>query len=208
MKNNNSILEKMYNVINTHKRFSIFMHENPDLDTIWSGLALWKVLEKLWKEVYYFSPWPISEKYKFVPYIDDIKTDIQFYPQDTDINIFVDMWSVLKQLSDWPQKVDFSKYINVIIDHHKTFDNFWDIVYRKVCGSTSMLVYNFLEKFYKEFLDKNIVKLLYYGHITDTNFCKRSENYEDFYIWYNLFVKGGENKQLLENILQYRLWCF
>jgi len=34
IKNNNSILEKMYNLINTHKRFSIFMHENPDLDTI------------------------------------------------------------------------------------------------------------------------------------------------------------------------------
>jgi nanoRNase/pAp phosphatase (c-di-AMP/oligoRNAs hydrolase) len=75
-------IQKLSQILNQNKSFAIFMHENPDWDTIGSALAVWRILEKLWKKVDYFCPSKPSKKFYYLEEVKKIQTEFDFADYD------------------------------------------------------------------------------------------------------------------------------
>ena len=168
-------IQKLSQILNQNKSFAIFMHENPDWDTIGSALAVWRILEKLWKKVDYFCPSKPSKKFYYLEEVKKIQTEFDF--ADYDVLIFVDIWSVSKQLwKIWLKNADYwqSKF-KIVFDHHFSAEDWGDLTFRDWNkASTCQVIYEIFKLIYPNIFDKKIADFLFLGHITDTNFCQRT----------------------------------
>jgi phosphoesterase RecJ-like protein len=108
-------------LIETHTRFVILMHERPDGDTVACSLAFAQVLRQLGKEATCISKDPIPKPFRFLPDIDTIQSD--FTADNYDVMFVLDCGDLrrtgfpeaVKQFAKEQQKV-------VHIDHHQTSD--------------------------------------------------------------------------------------
>ena len=57
----------------SNDKWVILCHENPDGDTLGSGLALYSLGKRLGKKVRVMGRDVIPERYKFLPYYDDFE---------------------------------------------------------------------------------------------------------------------------------------
>ena len=104
------------------ERFALLGHEDPDLDSIGSQLALAGVLRARGKRVRLWSPSPVSEHEAFLPGAGEISTE---YPAGTSIDVAVALDTAgVGRFGQAPpfRPADFPVLVN--IDHHKGNERF------------------------------------------------------------------------------------
>lgn len=113
--------QKIIDLINSHERFAILMHERPDGDTIACSIALAQVLRQLGKTAWCISRDAIPQPFLFLPDIDTIRHSLN------DINyevMFVLDCGDLRR-TGFPDEVkNFARTAKKVvhIDHHQRSD--------------------------------------------------------------------------------------
>jgi phosphoesterase RecJ-like protein len=145
----------------------ITSHENPDGDTIGSGLALYLFLKKLGKNVKVGCKDEVPYFLKFLPASRDyikLPTDEEF-----DLCIVVDASSHTRLGAP----VRAKKFMR--IDHHKGGDFYGepDLIDAEA-PATASVVYYLLKNWKPELIDRDIATCIYTGLATDTGFFVNS----------------------------------
>jgi len=160
--------EKILKEIKKAKKVLINCHRNPDPDSIGSAIAMYLVLKQMGKDATLISPNEVGEEYDFLKDWDKInKVNFKnFDYKDFDLFIAVDSsnWKMVTGFSG-PELFDMPI---VVIDHHKTHDNYGKInlVDEKV-GSCAEVLYQIFKDWEVE-LDKEIATALLTGILGDT----------------------------------------
>ncbi len=159
--------EEIKNVIQSipdEKPIIIAGHENADLDSIGSSLALAFFLEKIGKK---YINVLISEKdlYK-ISWFDNKKFINNNVKENSYVFIMVDL-NRKSRLGEFERYFDNAD-LTINIDHHEKNMNESDyIIYDTEISSTCEMIFN-LCTYFEESIDYNIASLLYAGILTDT----------------------------------------
>ncbi|MDD2647842.1 MAG: bifunctional oligoribonuclease/PAP phosphatase NrnA [Eubacteriales bacterium] len=155
------------------KSVAIFMHVNPDGDTIGSALALRLALISLGKRAEVFCQDAMPRVYRYLEGIKSVKTAEGVSPSDFDLAVSTDV-------SDIERMGDLRGLFSAIakcaqIDHHETNPMFADFNYVDgMASATAYLVYEMLS-WISAPLTCEIAVCLYTGVSTDTgNFMFRN----------------------------------
>lgn len=159
--------KKVLEVIKKNKKFILFCHESPDLDSVISCLSLKKKLEEMNKSADIVSVDRIDPRFKFLKLIDTIAhknpDDIDFC--DYDVMIIPDA-SEFRRVGIYKIPVFDGNIIN--IDHHEDENRIGDIkVVNTKAGATCAIIFNI----YKDWnlkLDKQDIDDLLLGIVADT----------------------------------------
>jgi len=155
---------------NTKGSILILTHENPDGDSLGSGLALYKFLKKKGKEVYIGSKDGVPHFLDFLPGVEEvINPDNKFY----DVGIVVDASGFYRV----GKEVKVGKKIR--IDHHVggEFYGMQDYI-DPTAPETAALVYEIIKNWDETAIDKDIATCIYTGLATDTGFFRYSNTGE------------------------------
>ncbi len=159
----NITLEEIANILKKKDNFYILTHQYPDGDTLGSGYALCKALQKLGKNAKVLCSDEIPKKYNIL--VDGIKKQI-FHPQYIISVDVADTQLLGKNLEKYATKID------LCIDHHASNKQF--AMYQYVEGdsaATAEIIYNLLVIMGVE-IDKSIATCIYTGISTDTGCFK------------------------------------
>ena len=172
-------MDKIKNIIENAQKIAIFCHENPDWDAIWSMLWLGKLLEKLWKDISYFSPDKPSNMFSFLKGFGEIKNTFDYWYYN--LLIFVDFseYSRIKKIYKWKEKY-FSENSILVLDHHQTFniaENWIAINDTKATSTCEIILENTLD-IRESYYDKEIATYLYLWLTTDSGNFRYDENHE------------------------------
>jgi len=162
------ITNKIKQLIDNSHSIAIFLHQNPDGDSIGSSLALWHWLQNQEKNTALFSPSQIDQNFSFLPGFDQIKiiNPEKFNWQKWDLIIFPDIAN-RKQIG-FPAGVVFPKEKTIVIDHHLTNTRFGNVnLVSPEKSSTAEIVYQLL-KALKERIMPVVATCLLVGINTDT----------------------------------------
>lgn len=176
--------------ISNKKRITLFLHLNPDGDSIGSSLALQAILEKLGHECTIISPDFMNATINWMPGAEKIivakrcMNKTQRIIKDTELFFCAD-FNQLHRIGMLEKTVRETNSPRIMIDHHinPNQEDFDPIISNKEISSTSELVYRFIcEMNLKHLIDKDIATNLYVGIITDTGSlsysCSHPEVYE------------------------------
>jgi len=155
---------------NTKGSILILTHENPDGDSLGSGIALYKFLKKKGKEVYIGSKDGVPHFLDFLPGAEEvIKPGNKFY----DIGIVVDASGFYRVGTE----VKVGKKIR--IDHHigGDFYGIYDYI-DPTAPATAVLIYEIIKAWDETAIDKEIATCIYTGLATDTGFFRYSNTDE------------------------------
>ncbi len=155
---------KISNDINIASNIAIFCHINPDGDTIGSGLALYKFLKKLNKNVAIFVDDTLKEKLSFLPNYDKINNEKL---NSVDLSIAVDV-SDEDRLGVRLIKKYYKAKNTICIDHHKTNTNFANNTLYEPASATCEIIYKLLSFIDESLIDTDIAYCLTSGIITDS----------------------------------------
>ena len=188
--------------IKQSKSIAIFGHENIDWDSLGSWLAIWRVCEKLGKDVKYFTPKEISKKLRFVKWWDKYNCEFDFL--DYDLLIFVDTPSAKSQLSKFwlKDKNYWDLQYKILIDHHISSNLYANLnIVDPNRSSTCDLMYEIIKDLWPDLIDIDIANYLLLGHLTDTNFCKwDSAWYKEIFLAGELVKLWWDKNTVLQNI--------
>lgn len=149
----------------------ILTHENPDGDSLGSGLALYLFLKKKGKEVYIGSKDGVPHFLNFLPKCEEVIRipNGRFY----DVGIIVDASGFYRVGAD----VKVGKKIR--IDHHVggEFYGKQDYIDPKA-PATAVLIYELIKNWDETAIDKDIATCIYTGLATDTGFFRYSNTDE------------------------------
>ncbi|MCH7760031.1 bifunctional oligoribonuclease/PAP phosphatase NrnA [candidate division TA06 bacterium] len=168
---------KVAQEIQSHKRFLVTTHVNPDGDGIGSGIALMGHLSALGKDAVMVSSDPLPERYRFL----DPERHIRTYDPSTSVGlkeevIFVLDTSELTRLGRVQEVVENRKDQVISIDHHPFRDNFAHIhVVDDNAFATGELIYDLIQSM-KGKLTKSIAEALYISILTDTGLFRYGKN--------------------------------
>ncbi|MEG1613288.1 MAG: bifunctional oligoribonuclease/PAP phosphatase NrnA [Clostridia bacterium] len=161
-------LKKFSEYLDKAKTVALICHMNPDGDSLGSALALAEVLKKLGKQADVFCDDLPSEKLKILPFCETINTSklVKF-----DVAIAVDC-------SDADRFAISGRYFKkantrLVIDHHKTNNNFADytICDQNAAATAEVVFYliKFLEqKYATKLIDDETASLLFSALVTDS----------------------------------------
>lgn len=173
--------------INSAQKIAIFGHDNPDGDAIWSMLWLWRLLEKLWKDISYFTPSTPSKVFNFLKWFDKIRDEFDYGYYN--LLIFVDfsdysrLWKIIKTKTD-NNIEDKTHYFQendiIVLDHHQWNSHpsnrttLKDVDATSTCEIIFENTINILEKYY----DSEIATYLYLWLTTDSGNFRYDQNHE------------------------------
>lgn len=199
-----NVLQKIKSELDWVNKIAIFWHENIDGDSIGGMLWLWSFLEKLWKNISYFTPYAPSKLYGFVNWIEKIRTDFDYGKYD--LLIFVDFAPYSRIGRFTRQKEDyFNKNKIVIFDHHYS-----DIEYPNalLCKdehvtSTCELIYETTKNRRSDLMDSNIATCFYLWLTTDSgNFVYDEDSKRTMKNAYELITLWADKKTIVNNIVR------
>ncbi len=172
-------MNKIKKIVDPIQKVAIFCHENPDWDAIWSMLWLWRLLEKLWKDVSYFSPDKPSNTFSFLKWFDKIKHNFDYWYYN--LLIFVDFWeySRIKKIYKWKENY-FTENKILVLDHHHTIDipENWTVINDTKATSTCEIILENTLDIRESYYDKEVATYLYLGLTTDSWNFRYDENHE------------------------------
>ena len=153
--------------------FVITTHQNPDADGLGSELALYRLLQKLRKEVYIFNISPTPDGLTFM---DPEGLCRRYIPSEhreiiskSDQLIVLDAGSFIR-IGQLGTDVLAAKLSIIAIDHHPPENNpnyLQEIVNEKDC-SVGRMIYDFISTVYPEHMDETIATALYTAIAGDT----------------------------------------
>ena len=191
-------LEQAHNI-------AIFGHQSIDWDAIWSMFWLWLQLEKLWKNISYFTPDTPSETFSFLP-IQNLKTDFDYW--DYDLIVFVDFstYNMIRKFSEWNEDY-FNWQQKVIIDHHIFSVKFPNSVEFRDDSSISaaQLVFELTQQWRPDLIDSQIATFILTWIMTDSGNFRFDEWEESIRVSRNnlaLLEKWAKKKQIIDNVFR------
>lgn len=189
-------LEKITDYLNGVKSIGMAGHINPDGDCVGSCMGLYTYLRHQFKDIevdLYMEP--ISDKFKFLKYTDEIKNE---YQGDKVYDLFISLDS-----SDVDRLGNFRPYFDsakrtMCIDHHISNTAFAgdNVVYTKA-SSASEVVYGLLDE---DKVDYDVACALYLGIVHDSGVFKYSNtSAQTMCIAGKLMEKGIPFTQIIDN---------
>ncbi|HPC34809.1 MAG TPA: bifunctional oligoribonuclease/PAP phosphatase NrnA, partial [Candidatus Absconditabacterales bacterium] len=196
-------MTELKNIIDKTQKIAIFCHENPDGDAIGSMLGLGRLLEKLGKDVFYFSPDKPSTTFSFLEGFEKIKTtfDYGYYH----LLIFVDFSEYARIKTFYKGKENyFSENQILVFDHHQMLNppENWTVIHDTQSTSTCEIILENTLNIREEYYDKEIATYLYLGLTTDSGNFRYDENHER--ILKNaltLIQLGADKKSIIDNVI-------
>jgi phosphoesterase RecJ-like protein len=163
--------DKVTRAIQSHQRFLVTTHINPDGDGIGSGVALAKHLIYLGKEAVMVSPDPLPERYRFLDPDKKVLTYDPNHLEEKEVFFVLDT-SELSRLGKMKNVISERKEQVISIDHHPFRDHFAMIhVVDEKAFATGELVYDLILSMNGQ-LTKPIAEALYVSILTDTGFIR------------------------------------
>lgn len=159
------------------QKIAIFGHQSVDGDALGSMFGLGRQLEKMGKQVSYFTPDFPSEQFDFIG-LENLQTEFDY--GEYDLLVLVDMAHPYRMEAYYQGHENYFQTENmVIIDHHlpdivkddeeplKTSLIFRDAT----CISNSEIIFELTSQ-WRDLIDPEIATVLYMGIVTDSgNFC-------------------------------------
>ena len=200
----NEKFSQLKQLITEKDDFCIITHHNPDGDAIGSSLGLYAVLKNLGKTVTVISPNDYPEFLQWLPLNETVlrynKQKALCEPLLANASIvFCLDFNEPRRLSGIYQAFENTSCIKVLIDHHPSPDNIFDIsISDTTVSSTAELVYEtVLSCELEKFMDKTAATCLFTGLMTDTNsFTVNCSNARTFEIA-SKFLSYGIDRELI-----------
>jgi phosphoesterase RecJ-like protein len=195
--------DKLFDIIDSHSKFIITCHVNPDADAIGSELALAGILDQLGKEYLIINSSSTPYNLKFM----DDKDIIQKYDeekhnsllQDVEVEIFLDL-NFLNRTAKMFDHFKNSKGLKVCIDHHTNPENFADEnLIDESKSSTGEIIFDFIKSVDKLKLDKNIAANIYSAIMTDTGSFRYSKTTPELHLKTAELLNYGLNTEEIYN---------
>lgn len=163
-------LSKVSDAISLNKNFLILTHAFPDGDGLGSLVALYKLVLELKKNAVMICNSEIPYQYLFLPELNNIRRDLREIDinQGGYISICVDSADERRLKVDFERIRQISKLV-INIDHHLSNTNFGDInIVISEKSATAEILYELIQKYFREYLNYEIALSLYTGILTDT----------------------------------------
>lgn len=158
----NDVLHEISKKISRANDIALYCHTKPDGDALGSMLALYAALKNAGKNVSAYCDSLVPEKYKFLPYSQDID-----FPKKSvhELAISIDS-SAIDRLGQC-MKSFLSAKEQIAIDHHKSFERFASLcLVDKDASACAEIVFELLK--YMKAIDDTVAKSLFCGIVTDT----------------------------------------
>ncbi|MEI6426623.1 MAG: DHH family phosphoesterase [Candidatus Absconditabacteria bacterium] len=184
---------------NAHK-IAIFGHRNPDGDCVGSLLGMGALLQKQGKDISYFTPTAVSNRYSFVGDISRIKTEFDYGTYD--LLLFLDFSDISRIYEFWNGHEEyFTKYPIVVIDHHisKTPDPTRLRESDPNAMSACEVIFELVYPWWPDVFDKEIATCFYLGLTTDSGNMTYDEDHERILKNSLKLIQLGANKKLIIN---------
>lgn len=186
-------MEKIRAFLKEADTVAVVSHTNPDGDTVGCALALVAVLKAAGKNVVSVCDMKLPPDLSALPYAGIFangEIDAQY-----DLAFCVDIASP-NMLGDACKTIRRAKR-SVCIDHHLNHDAFTDYDYVKECAANTENMYEFLARFYPQYIDKAVAECLYTGLVTDSGgFSYASVDEHTHYVASKLLAYGIDNERI------------
>ena len=197
--------EKLKTILEWANNIAIFGHQSIDWDAIWSMFWLWLQLEKMWKNISYFTPEMPSDIFSFLP-IQNLQIEFDYWSYD--ILAFVDFstYNMINKFTLWFEDY-FDKQIKVIIDHHifsKELPNSVEFRDDKSI-SAAQLVFELTQQWWPNLIDQQVATFLLTWIMTDSWNFRFDEWDESIRVARNnlsLLEKWARKKEIIDNIFR------
>lgn len=157
------------NILESAKNIALFWHRNPDGDCIGSLLWFGNLLEKMGKNVSYFTPTKPSPIYDFLPKTNKILSDFDYWKYD--VLIFLD-FSDISRIQKFYDKnpTYFNSHETIIIDHHVYTEQHknWKVISDDTATSACEVIFEYTYKRWPKLYDAQIATYLYLWLTTDS----------------------------------------
>ena len=198
---NNISINNICKMLMRHSDFLIFLHENPDADTIGSCFALMYTLRSLGKRVYPISTDKIPNSLTFMTH-GEREYSMAALPADfhADFIMSVDVASP-SQLGIYK---DMAKDIDLAMDHHATHDSFAKVQY--VDGGASAcaeIVYRVVNRLLYGDIPQETASLLYAAIAADTGGFRYANTTPYTYkVAAKLIEFGADHAEICHNLFE------
>jgi phosphoesterase RecJ-like protein len=197
-------IEKVLVLIGESKRVLITSHQNPDGDALGSMLALGLGLEKIGKDVVFYSKDGVPEILEFLPHSDKIVNSINGIESFFDIAFAVDCTSTSRAGAEFEEYAKSENCKNVVIvDHHETTDADADLhLLDQAASSTGMIIYRVLKSLAVE-MDESISENIYTTIVSDTgSFSYSNTNSETLRVAAELVDSGADPSKISQALYE------
>jgi bifunctional oligoribonuclease and PAP phosphatase NrnA len=201
------LFEKLLSIIESHKRFVLTSHVNPDGDGLGSEVALARFLESRGKQVSILNFNQTPNNYLFLHKLHPI---IQFDSalhseiiEKADVIILLDA-NHPDRISAMKAFVMKSLAVKICIDHHLEPGEFADLyLLDEESPATGEIIYNFISSLPDGRIDREIATALYTAIMTDTgSFRYQKTDPEIHTIIANLILAGADPVSIYEQVYE------
>ena len=197
--------EELKNRLEQAQNIAIFGHQSIDGDALWSMFWLWLQLEKLWKNISYFTPDAPSETFSFLP-IQKLQTEFDYWTYDLIAFVDFSTYNMIRKFSEWHEDY-FDWQQKVIIDHHifsTALPN--SIEFRDDSSiSAAQLVFELTQQWRSDLIDAQIATFMLTWIMTDSGNFRFDEWEESIRVSRNnlaLLEKWAKKKQIIDNVFR------
>ena len=187
------------------QNIAIFWHQSIDGDAIWSMFWLGLQLEKLWKNVSYFTPDAPSNIFSFLP-IQNLQTEFDYW--NYDLLVFVDFspYNMRRKFTIWHEEY-FDWQQKVIIDHHIFSELVPNAIEFRDDSSISaaQLIFELTQEWRPDLIDSQIATFMLMGIMTDSGNFRFDEWEESIRVSRNnlaLLERWANKKEIINNVFR------
>lgn len=187
------------------QNIAIFGHQSIDGDAIGSMFWLWLQLEKLWKNISYYTPDAPSETFSFLP-IQNLQTEFDYWTYDLIAFVDFSTYNMIRKFSEWHEGY-FDWQQKVIIDHHIFSVELPNSVEFRDDSSISaaQLVFELTQQWRPDLIDSQIATFMLTWIMTDSWNFRFDEWEESIRVSRNnlaLLEKWAKKKQIIDNVFR------
>ena len=187
------------------QNIAIFWHQSVDGDAIWSMFWLWLQLEKLWKNISYFTPDAPSDIFSFLNILN-LQTEFNYWYYDLIVFVDFSTYNMIKKFTHWHEDY-FDRQQKVIIDHHifsKELPNSFE--FRDDTSiSAAQLVFELTQEWRPDLIDSQIATFILMWIMTDSGNFRFDEWEESIRVSRNnlaLLEKWAHKKLIIDNVFR------
>ncbi len=188
--------EKLSNLLKREKEFLLVGHKNTDGDCIGTMNAFGTIIKKLGKSVKLVVADPVPDSYAFLPLTDEIEVASESDCRNKTVILFE---CGTKERAGIKLK---NTGITVNFDHHPDNTFYADLnIVNPEASSVGEMATFFIEKYFPDFLNKDIANSLYTAIHTDTGgFSYSNVKKETFAAARVLTEKGADIQEVCNNV--------
>jgi len=200
------MLDQIKSAFEKSDKIALFWHEVIDWDALWAILGLWKLLEKQWKNISYFTPNKPSHVFDYLNYWDCLKYDFDYWKYDLLVFLDFNQYSRISAFTAWHEDY-FDPCQKIIIDHHKPEEEpINTLIYRDPSSiSTCSLLYEITKYWWKELFDEEIATCFYTGLSTDSwnfRFDEGQQSVRTFRVAADLLELWAKKKEVIDEVFR------